>query len=151
MKMKVVEHRGHDEEYGDRYHPRTLLKPGKDTCYYSGTSHGPPNEDWLIFGVESVPYCITSIGIRNVGGWFDRAIKRISIEGSADNTEYEDWMEIEGIEKGDDDLQSFEVDIASSEYAVINKWKYYKICILDNYGDEEENCFREFVLFGVAQ
>merc|ERR1712137_92709 len=85
MAMKVVDHRGHLIN-ADMYHPRSLLEPGKKSYYLSGDFHGPLNEDWMIFGVDAVPFCITRIGIRN--DFDNQGIKRISIEGSPDNKEY---------------------------------------------------------------
>ena len=90
----------------------------------------------------------TRIGIRNFGGIY--ALKRVSIEGSSDGQQYDEWMAIDGIKKGDDELQSFEVDMASSYIAAEKQWRFYRLNMLENYGSGS-NEFYEFVIFGFEQ
>ena len=147
MEMHVVDHRGHSNQGTDDdalYHPRCLLE-GDNTRYKSAQDKEPVNEDWIIFGIESNGYCIRSIGIRN--WWSDWAVKRILIQGSRDNQEYENWIEIGEIEQMSDDLQFFEGDMASSLYALEKKWKFYRLCFTENHGGPM-NEFHEFLLLG---
>ena len=144
MKLSVVEHRGHYDEY----HPRNLLESG-DGEWYSSSKCGPPNEDWIVFRMDTVrPMFIIGIGIRNHHSGY--AIKRISIEGSVDGKAFEHWIQINDI-KRKNGLQRFDVDIGSSHYAVANEWKFYKMRILENYGNDKRNYFCEFVMFGVGE
>ena len=151
FELHVLDHRGHlnEDDGRDMFHPRQLLVGGdRDTHYTGSQSKGPPNEDWIIFGTDSVDSksnCIRRIGIRN---WWDRyAIKRILIEGSADNRDYEKWIELGEIKKGQDEVQFFYVDMASSLYAMENKWRFYRLCFLENYGAKANVCC-EFLIFG---
>ena len=142
MKLNVVEHRGHSVTA----HPDGLLRAGKHS-YYMGQIV-KRDDDWIIFRVDSKGRYITSIGILNSNG--AAAIKKISIEGSADHLEYEHWIEIDGIENSDDAMQRFEVDIESIHYAIDKPWKFYRLCILEHYG-AGYNKFYEFVFFGIAK
>ena len=119
---------------------------GTDSRYRSGS--GPPNEDWITFKQQTEPPLIaTRIGIRNY--YLSAAIKRISIECSVDGTEFEEWIEIKGIEMRKDGLQIFDVDLESILYAMDKKWRFYKLRLLDNYGNEDcLNILYEFILFG---
>ena len=147
MKLSVVEHRGHS--YGWN-HPRNLLESGYGKLYYSSSTRGPPNEDWIVFRMRTVrPMSIIGIGIRNSSSWH-YAIERISIEGSADGKAFEHWIQINDIKTGKDELQRFDVDIGSSHYAVANEWKFYKMRILENYGWNKGNEFYEVGMFGVG-
>ena len=92
---------------------------------------------------------IRNIGIRNC--WCDGAVKRISIEGSADDKDYEHWMEIKEIKKEGDDLQLFAVDKASALHVQEQHWKFYRISIIQNHGWSNGNRFHEFVMFGVRE
>ena len=149
MKIEVVDHRGHKNQ-GTQHdaicHPQRLLDGEKDTLYDSGYSKGPLNKDWIILSIDSNDHLIRRIGIRNC--WCDGAVKRISIEGSADNEDYEHWMEFAEIKKGGDDLQLFPVDKASALFVQEKQWKFYRISILQNHGRSNGNRFLEFVVFG---
>ena len=148
--MEMMDHRGHWENR-DYYHPRKVLKSGTDRWYWSGSDHGPPNEDWIIFKLKTErPVIATRIGIRNYKDHDDGALKRISIEGSFDGKEFEEWIQIDGIKKGMDELQSFDVDLASSHYAMEREWRFYRLRILQNYG-WDGNAFYEFVIFGIDE
>ena len=110
VQLEVLGHRGHWKNKND-HHPRNLLESGKDSFYVSSViEHRSSHLDWIIFKVKAEQtLIITKIEIRN--GSTDRAVKRISIEGRGDGKHFEDWTQIDTINKGDD-LQLVDVEYA---------------------------------------
>ena len=144
IKLEVVSHRGHDWERDIKY----VLEEGTSNYYYSGASHGPINEDWFIFRLQTKKRFIPKrIMIRNFYG--DSALKRISISGSdGDDGDFMDWIQIDNIRRGWEELQTFPVDQVSGYFAWERGFTSFRINVLDNYGGSF-NALYEFRIYGV--
>ena len=107
INMKVVRHRGHYSSYKPEY----LVQEG--TSYYYYSQYGiKTSMDWMVFKAQHTERVYpTDIVIRNSAG--SSGIKRIRIDGSADGTKFEEWIEFGNIHKNDRDSQTFPVDPTS--------------------------------------
>ena len=147
VKLEVVKHRGHYENY----HIENLLVEGGNS-HYTSYEQGPPEEDWFIFRMESMQRFIPKrIVILNAGG--DTAVKKIAISGSSDyhGGHFTDWIQFDDISRRDRNysLSNLPVDEASAYSAWLQGFKYFKINILENYGDRNENYIFEFRIYGI--
>ena len=169
IKLNVAAYRGFSNYHRDPdydHHPRFLLKPGGGGNYHryiSDSRYGPPEEDWIVFQFRGrSKSVIRKIGIRLTNSEHlaeSGSPSRISIEGSKDNEHYEHWLEIGGIhlitkdESWQWDMQFFDVDIASSYYAVEKQWRFFKLRILSvrqrYVSSSTDVIFEEFAMFGV--
>lgn len=149
IELQVVSHRGH---WSDR-EPQYLLEKGTKRNYQSTKDKGAASEDWLIFKIKEEQRVVpTKVVLRNWQGTQSEnegAIKTISISGSTDNNFFEKWCKIENIENEDDKLQIFIVDPVSAHVAHMKRFRYYRVNILENYGDKDYNAFYEFAISGV--
>ena len=150
IKLQIESHREHWEE-GKRS-PQNLLEKGTESYYHSQNKRGPASEDWIVFKVKQ-EVCVvpTKLVIRNSTKKIDkdRAIKTISISGSADNKHFKKWCKIENIANRKDNLQNFIVDPVSAHFAFMRGFRYYRIDMVENYGDKNYNIFYEFGIHGV--
>ena len=116
-KLKATEWRGYeDEDEGeDIGHPQNLLKPGTDTRNHSKYDKGKPNEDWTVFKVDEESMTILrALGIFN---WSNSlGIKRISSSLGSESDEFEELIQIEGIEMHANNLQLFPLDAICSYF-----------------------------------
>ena len=147
IKLEVVKHRGHYENY----HVANLLVEGENS-HYTSYEQGPPEEDWFILRVKSRQrFFPTAFVVLNAGG--DTAVKKIAISGSADyhGGYFTDWIQFDDIPKRDGNysLSNLPVDHVSAYSAWFQGFKCFKINILENYGDRNENYIYEFRIYGI--
>ena len=143
--LEVSDHRGH---YLTR-HPRNLLESGTGN-HYDSDGGGPPNGDWMIFRKISKKLVFpASIEIRNNNG--SSAVKKVSIEGSANGVSFFEWIRIENISNADRELQTFPVTPADGYFAWERAFAYFKLNVLENHGHHRYNIFYEFRINGVDE
>ena len=135
MKMEIAGHRGHCGSD----HPKGLLEEGTRRCYYGNS---PALGDWITFKLQTEDRVIpTMIGIRNYP--YSNGLKTISISGSADGVEFEEWIEINNIHRRNEELQTFAVDPSSGYFAWRRRFRFFRLCVLENHGGGY-NAFHEF-------
>ena len=135
----MEKHRGHwnDMEWS---HPNNLLDGKKGTYYRSKV--GSPASDWIIFKQkEQKRFIPTKIMVRN--GWEQYAIRSIAIQWSEDGVEYQDLIQIDGIQRGKEEKQWFHLKSEQIRFMM-----FIKVNILRNYMNPDGNNFYEFGVFG---
>ena len=149
MLLEYVIHREHD---GDGYHPWNLLEEGTEKFYVSqNTEYGgkQPLGDWMIFRLRSEERMLpTKIGIRNRDSY--SGLKSVSISGSADNEQFEEWIVIENIHNEDEDLQIFNIDPMDGLMAWHERFIFFRVEVLQNHGWKYYNKFNEFRIYGIT-
>merc|ERR1712150_299854 len=95
---------------------------------------------------------IKDVMIRNYEKYNHAAIKSIVISTSSEDVDdqYIKWMEIKDIKQGDKERQWYAVKEETGKEAK-HKINFIRIDILENYGNERWNAFREFGIFGVSE
>ena len=147
IKLEVDSHRGHFSSK----HIKNVLK---ESSYYDSKGHGPPNEDWFVFRTqENKRFIPKRIAIRNFesyGQWTGCNLKKISIAGKRDDdgANFMQWIEIDDIKKGYNELQSFPVDESAAYIAWKRGFNLFRINVLENYG-HSCNVFKEFCIYGM--
>ena len=127
--MEYEQHSGHNGSY----HPRNVLEEGTGSDYTSAQRGGVG--DWMIFRLQSEERVIpTMIAIRNAD--WDAGLKAVSISGSADNEQFEDWMVIDNVHRNNKELQEFAVNPADGYSAWIKRFRFFRLEITQNHGYE---------------
>ena len=160
IRLTIWDHRGHRESDEG---PGNLVDRYKyKESYCSRSCLDTSNNDWIIFrnGKESRT-CPMTIEIRNATS--EQALKTVTIEGSADGIKFDDWIRIPYISNESEfawDLrrdeshtsarQVFTVGPLARRFAWERAFRYFKLNVLANYGDEY-NRFYEFRMTGIDE
>ena len=143
MELTVSRWRGH---YGSD-HPQNLLEKGVEK-YYESNNSLPGKGDWIEFQVVSESRLIpTKVTIRN----YPAGIKRFALCGGRKGSEFEDWIEVNGVHNRNKEIQTFPIDVASRYMAWRGQYDCFKMVVHENY---TANCagyhyIYEFVLYGI--
>lgn len=143
MELEYEECRG----YGVGCCPDVLLDEKKDT-YYESEYRLPIHEDWIEFENKNSAFVPKYVMIRNSAG--PSAIKSIVVSYSVGVHECPNKLvEIKDIKQGDEERQWFAVKEQTAK-ASYNRNHCIRIDILENYGYQQYNRFKEFSIYGVS-
>lgn len=127
--------------------PHKVLNGRSNGMYYGDYTLKNAEEDWIEFNVLSAaPVVPTKIGIENNGSI--HSVKAMILRGSTTPDRWDFWMEIENV-KQSRGLQLFDIPRKEGMMAKQNRWKYYRMEIVENYGDENWNAFNQFQILGM--
>ena len=145
MELTVSRWRGHYSSY----HPQNLLEKGVEKVYVSNDSL-PGKGDWIEFQVVSESRFIpTKVTIRNRDN--EQGIKRFALCGGRKESEFEDWIEVNGVHQRNREIQTFPIDVASRYMAWRGQYNCFKMVVHENYRANSEgyHMFYELVLYGI--
>ena len=113
-------------------------------------SDGPANKDWMVFELtDESRFILTRLVIRNIHyAKYQGGIKNIAICGSRNDQDFEDWIVLDGI-GSHMERQYFPIEFAASLAAWDRQYTFFKLLILEHYGNHEKNTFSEFALYGI--
>ena len=153
MKLEYEKHSGHYSARWTSCHPRNLLEEGTGKGYISANV-GAVGE-WMIFRLQSEERVFpTKIGIRNRED--GNRLKTISISGSADNEQFEEWIMYKNIDRNwNEELQIFDINPLDGLVALSGRFKFFMIKMEDRYsylsiGRGREISFYEFRIYGIV-
>ena len=146
MELTVSRWRGHY----DSNHPQNLLQKGVEK-HYQSTNSLRGKGDWIEFEVVSQSRFIpTKVTIRNHSG-YGQGIKRFALCGRRKGSEFEDWIEVNGVHRRNTEIQTFPIDVASRYMAWRGQYDCFKMVIHENHTPNSEwyHYIYEFVLYGI--
>ena len=149
MTLEYVDHREHDESRHG--HPENLLEEGTEDRYVSKDTFDdgePPVGDWIVFRLRNGQRVFPKkIAIRNYSR--KSGLKSVSIQGSVDDKQFEEWIVINDIHRRNRDLQMFDINPMEGLIAWRRRFKFFRIEVLENGGYDRFTVFFEFRIYGI--
>ena len=137
LKLSVLKHRHRRDDKA-----KNLLEHGTSTGYHTDIGN------WIVFEQLTLHAVPTMIAILNDGDE-DDALKSMKIFGSADEEVYEEWVHIDDLLCTNDKPQHFELDPESIHFAWSRRFRYFRVCSMQNYAGGNAH-FYEFSVHGIS-
>ena len=109
------------------------------------SKQGQVSADWIVLRLNEEQCTPTKVGIWNYDG-YGYGLKTIKMMASRDGKAYSEWWTIRDIKAQQDSIQYFQIPSKIAVQAA--EYKFFKLCLVENHGNEYQNIFIEFQLWG---